>query len=623
MKNLVYTFVLSLLLFSCKTTQEATSVQQPLHTTIDLVNVRDDKVMVSIDPGRFTTDQTIFYIPKIIPGTYKVSDYGKFSEDFKALDYKGRELEVLRRDDNSWLIPKATKLDKVTYWVNDSFDVQGEQNIYSMAGTNILEGENFLLNLHAFVGYFQDLKEQEYRLSITRPSHLIAGSALTVSETLLAPEGDARTDVYNLNRYFEVIDNPIMYATPDTTSFRVQGMDVLLNVYSPTGKYSSSDIKPAMEKMVTAQKKFLGDINTTDKYAILLYLSRGSENNDAGNFGALEHHTSTVVVLEEKMDLKTLNEEMTDIVAHEFFHIITPLSIHSREVHYFDYNNPKMSKHLWMYEGIIEYFAHLFQVNQGLINEQEFFNELMHKINVAQQFDDTVPFTQMSENVLKEEYEESFYNVYFKGALIGMALDIRLRELSGGKTGVLDLMKALTAQYGKNRPFVDNELIPAIVKLTFPEIQEFFDSYVSGTTPIPYEEVFDKVGLEMREGEVPVDFFLKDQANSYIIMNKAGNIFVKSDIELNSFLHDLGLESGDMITSVNGTTYSRDNIYSLLSASQEWKEGDEISMTIQRNGEELTLHAIIAQPTATGMQLVKMPKADNTQIELRYTWLKS
>ena len=87
MKNPVYTLVLSLLLFGCKTTKEATSVEQPLHTIIDLVNVQNDKVMVSIDPGRFTTDQTVFHIPKIVPGTYKVSDYGKFSEDFRALDY--------------------------------------------------------------------------------------------------------------------------------------------------------------------------------------------------------------------------------------------------------------------------------------------------------------------------------------------------------------------------------------------------------------------------------------------------------------------------------------------------------------------------------------------------------
>jgi predicted metalloprotease with PDZ domain len=31
-----------------------------------------------------------------------------------------------------------------------------------------------------------------------------------------------------------------------------------------------------------------------------------------------------------------------------------------------------MSEHLWMYEGVTEYFANLFQINQGLITEEDF-----------------------------------------------------------------------------------------------------------------------------------------------------------------------------------------------------------------------------------------------------------
>lgn len=54
-----------------------------------------------------------------------------------------------------------------------------------------------------------------------------------------------------------------------------------------------------------------------------------------------------------------------------------------------------------------------------------------------------------------------------------MALDIRLRELSNGERGILDLMKDLSERYGKNKPFEDDALIPAIVELTHPEVQQF------------------------------------------------------------------------------------------------------------------------------------------------------
>jgi predicted metalloprotease with PDZ domain len=70
------------------------------------------------------------------------------------------------------------------------------------------------------------------------------------------------------------------------------------------------------------------------------------------------------------MPKEELVKSMMDVVSHEFFHIVTPLTIHSKEIQDFDYNDPKMSEHLWMYEGVTEYFANLFQINQGLIDEE-------------------------------------------------------------------------------------------------------------------------------------------------------------------------------------------------------------------------------------------------------------
>lgn len=622
MKKICYALALAAMTYGCKSTQNITPPDQTVVSTLDLVNVQDDKIMVSVDPGRFSKDTTTFFIPKIVPGTYSTSNYGKYAESLKAYDYKGREMTVIQVDDNSWRIPDAEKLDKVTYWTNDTFDIPGEGGIYSMAGTNIAKDQNYLLNLHGFVGYFEGMKENKYRLEIKRPANMYGGTALRLAETKEGEQDDAKTDIFNMSRYFEVIDNPIMYTTPDTASFKVEDMNVLLHVYSPNQKFSAQDLKPSMERMISAQKNFLGEVDQTQKYAILLYLSDTPGEGDASNFGALEHHTSTVVVLPEMISKEELEKNMIDIVSHEFFHIVTPLGIHSNEIHYFDYNEPEMSKHLWLYEGVTEYFANLFQVNQGLISDEDFYERIYDKIATARNFDDTMPFTVMSENILEDSYKDSYYNVYMKGALIGMALDIRLRELSNGQTGILDLMKRLTAKYGKDRPFEDDKLISEITEMTYPEIQEFFDKYVSGPTPIPYDKFFEKVGLEMVEAQVPVGYFLKDEATPYITLNQAGNIFIRNDVDLNSFHKKLGLENGDMIKSINGTAYSRDNIYDLITTSMAWEEGENVVMVVQRDGEEVTLESTIEQPTAPGMKLVEKPGASDQQIELRYAWLK-
>ena len=622
MKKIIYAVAAIATLVGCKSTQQNTNSDLVV-ANLDLVNVDDDKVMVSVDPGKFTTEETTFYIPKTVPGTYSTDNYGQFIEGVKAIDYKGNELSITKLDDNSWKISNATALDKVTYWVSDSYDIEGEEGVFSPAGTNIKAGENFMLNLHGFVGYFDGMSEKPYQLVIKHPKDLIAGTSLKKVAVGTDEEQTYATDQFNVNRYFEVTDHPIMYSTPDTTSFQLQGMKVKLQVYSPNKAYSVEDIAPKMKEMMQAQKAFLGEIDNTDVYAVLLYLS-DVNGKDAQGFGALEHHTSTTVVLPESMPLERLNETMKDVVSHEFFHIITPLSVHSNEVHYFDYNDPEMSQHLWMYEGVTEYFANLFQVKEGLIDHQAFYDRMSEKITSSKQFDDTMPFTVMSENILDEEYESSYYNVYQKGALIGMSLDIRLRELSNGEMGILDLMKKLSNKYGKDKPFEDEELIPAIVELTYPEIQSFFDTYITGTTPIPYGDFFAKVGVEETESEVQTGVFLKGQ-QPYIDGNpQTKELFFREGIAFNSFLNELGAEPKDVIKSVNGTEYNIENVYGLIMGSRGWKEGDQVTMIIERDGEEKTLEATYKTPTDKETKLQEMElSSDDQRVKLRKAWLEN
>ena len=429
------------------------------------------------------------------------------------------------------------------------------------------------------------MQEETHELLIHHPENLVGATSLSLAKQM--DEEKYVTDQYVTDRYFGIIDNPIMYAEPDTTSFDIQGMKVQLSMYSPNEAYSTEDLKPSLEEMVQAQKAFLGDIDNTPIYTIMLYLS-DMNKPDARGFGALEHHTSTSVVLPESMPLPRLKETMTDVVSHEFFHIITPLNVHSKEVHYFGYNDPDMSKHLWMYEGVTEYFANLFQIDQGLISEEEFYKRMNEKIQTASSFDRTMSFTKMSENILDDPYKDSYFNVYQKGALIGMALDIRLRELSDGEMGILDLMKKLINKYGKDKPFDDEELFDEIVAMTYPEIRNFFDTYVSGNTPLPFDEIFAKVGIERMSKMQKTGYFLDGQTPFINVDQSSGEVFFRKSYPMNSFFKDLGLKPGDVIKSVNGTEYKMDNVRNMIGASMGWQEGDDFKITIKRDDEEMS-----------------------------------
>ncbi|MCJ7465819.1 MAG: peptidase M61 [Maribacter sp.] len=621
MKRIVWIALLGTLLYNCTASKELASADKtPVMAVIDLNNVNDDKVLVEIDPGAFTKDTVSFFIPKTVPGTYSINNYGKYIEGFKALDYKGNELTVSKVDDNTWKIGNGKNLDKVNYLVNDTYDIEKEVDdvVFSPAGTNILKGEDFMLNLHGFIGYFGGLKEVSYEITIKKP----AGLQSTTSLTRKMGGVDPNTEVFLANRYFDVIDNPILYAKPNTASFKLNDITVTLSVYSPTGTYTAQDLIGPMEKMMRAQKAFLGEVNGTKQYNILLYLSTMDEN-DAGGFGALEHHTSTVVVLPEAMPEDRLEQAMVDVVSHEFFHTLTPLNVHSREIQFFDFNDPKMSQHLWMYEGTTEYFANLFQVQQGLIDEAEFYNRIVGKINNSKSFDDSLSFTEMSKNVLNEPYKKNYPNVYEKGALISMALDITLRELSDGKKVILWLMKELSKKYDDTTPFEDDKLIDEIVAMTYPEVRTFFDTYVIGNTPIDYNVYLAKVGLTMGQSLKQTGYFL-DGDIPFIDIDMAGDksIFVRKGIELNSFFKDLGVQGGDIIKSINGIPITLETMRPIIGASFGWTPETDIKMVVERDGKEIEIAGTVGTPTLNVETIQPIEGASERQIQLRNAWLK-
>lgn len=614
MKRIIFSLAFTSVLWSCKTASSSVTAaaKQQIEVTINLNDVKEDKVLVTVVSPKNYTDEVTYSIPKTVPGTYSIDDYGKYIDDLKAYDAKGNVLPVSKTDDNTWNIKNAKSLVKITYLVNDTFDVEKTHEIFSPAGTNIDANKNFMLNMHGFVGYFQDKKDLPYNVTITHPAALWGATSMTDLDI------SATNDKFITPHYAELVENPIMYAKPDYTTFTVDGMEILIGVYSPTGKVTAESITSEMKTMMTAQKNFLGKINTTKKYSVLVYLSSMTEN-DAKGFGALEHPTATTVVFPEMMPKEELVKAMKDVVSHEFFHIVTPLSIHSKEIQYFDYNAPKMSQHLWMYEGVTEYFANLFQINQGLIDEKEFYTRLAEKITRANTMNDTMPFTTMSANVLTQPYKDQYLNVYEKGALIGMCLDIIIREKSNGERGILDLMQKLSSEYGPTKPFNDEELFAKITALTYPEVGHFLTTYVSGPTPIPYETYLAKVGVIKSTEKTPGNVFLKGRV-PYITVNPENKeIIVIPNMELIDFYKSLDLRGGDIILAINEKPYALDTIYEMISESQNWKENDAISVKIKRDGKEQTLKGKVKFPYEEKDSLKAIDSSAN---KVKEAWLK-
>jgi predicted metalloprotease with PDZ domain len=626
--NKLTTAAAALLLVGCATNKSTTNdfaISNPIQTSLNLTEVENDKVPVIINPGRFTTDKVIYRLPRVVQGTYSVSDFGKYIDSFKAIDYSGNTLKVTKVDTNTWEIQNAQQLDKITYLVNDTFDQEkvggiGEEVPFSPSGTNI-EDTNYVLNLHGFIGYFDSLKNNQYKLDVVAPSSFLRTSALQEVASKKSDDGTTITSSYYAPRYFDITDNPMFYGELDVEEFQVGDIKIVLSVYSPTKKHSAEKIKAVMEKMMKAQKSFLGSINSTPRYDIYLYLAGGDETAPKG-FGALEHHTSTVVVLPEVMEDAQLAESMIDVVSHEFFHIVTPLSVHSEDVHYFDYNQPTFSKHLWMYEGVTEYFATLFQVNKDLVSQEEFFSKIMSKMNSASQMNDAMSFTEMSENILEKKYHDQYLNVYQKGALIGMCVDILMREESNGQRGILSLMKELSNKYGKNKPFSDDALIAEITEMTYPSVGEFLTKHVVGGTPINYTDFYKKVGVEIAESKVKTNY-IQNAGTLIVGPDRAKGVVVFTDaVANNSFWAENGAKPGDVIKSVNGTAVTFLTANEVFGKVFRWQPGKAVDVVLEREGKEIPIKTILTQSYTNGKILQPVKDPSPAQKELLNAWLK-
>jgi predicted metalloprotease with PDZ domain len=601
--------------------------------TLDLTKVVDDKLYVELTPPPIKQAEVIFNFPAMIPGTYAIEDYGRFVSNFTVVDKNGKSLPVDKINDNSWKIKNANKAVKISYWVEDSFDTKLKgPEIFQPAGTNIEENKNFIINSSGYFGYIDGLREKPFTLNIIRAEDfygatgLIAlktGEPLTIlSKEILSDVKTKRVDVFQTENYDRLVDSPIMYAKPDTAVITVGNAEVLISSYSPNKKITAKEIAANVQEVLLAQKEYLGGNLPVSKYAFIFYFT----DQPVYSYGALEHSYSSVYYMPEA-SIGDMQQQLRDFAAHEFFHIVTPLTIHSEEIGMFGFNNPKMSRHLWLYEGLTEYFAGNVQVKYGLISPEEYLRVLQGKMLGADQFTDNLAFTELSLGAL-DKHANQYGNVYEKGALISMCLDIKLRDLSNGKYGMQNLVAELGKKYGVSKSFKDEELFAEIVKMTYPEIGEFFTRHVSGTDPLPLTEIFAMVGVEYVKELVSAEYSLGLEQQAIAITQYEGKptLAIGNVDALNEQGKALGFVKDDVLLKING-----DKIPDLgpeLGAfiqkqQQAIGEGKILRYTVSRNNTLVELAAPCQKAERKGKHIIRFAENPTPkQLALRTAWLK-
>jgi predicted metalloprotease with PDZ domain len=482
----------------------AISQTAPLEYYIDLRDRSDDLFHVRLTVENLGPDNAIYQFASTAPGTYQVMDVGRFVQSFQAFDGDGEALETERAAVNQWRIQEPARVRSIEYAIAETWDTPVEVHpIYPMAGTSI-EANHVLFNAHAVVGYPAGLQDAPLHVHLEYPDGWQVGTALE----------RAVDDGFAADDYDHLVDSPILAGELTVANTEVGGAVVEIYTYSKSGGVRSEQLLESMREMLQSASEFLGEL-PVDRYVFLFHFEW-----DGPISGAWEHSYSSEYVLPDITFSEPAGAFITDIAAHEFLHIITPLNIHSEIIEQFNFEQPVPSAHLWLYEGVTEWGAHAMQLRSGLTNLEEHLEVIAGKLQADRQYRADYSLEQLALTSYSDEGQSQYANIYQRGALVGELLDILLLDLSDGESGLRELLQKLMRYYGKGRAFPDCGFYDVVAGMTYPEVQDFFERYVKHAEPLPISEYYGKLGIDVvtdDQGQ-PVEFEVQADASERQLM---------------------------------------------------------------------------------------------------------
>lgn len=565
------------------------------------VSMKDDAFVVDVFVEKLPASVSEFHFTKVAPGTYRNLDFGRLVKEFNAYDEHGGRLKTTRVDSNIYALEMPEKIRRISYVIDDSF---GAVNIFPMGGTGI-EEEMALINTFGVFGYFAGLEGEPVSLRMKQDEDWVIG-------TSLVKDGGK----YIAKNYTEFADAPILTGELTKVHTNVGGIEVGIYVYSSTGVFTADSILAAATGILTAAREFIG-FNAADNYNFLMVFLDGETMNANGfnGYGALEHTTSSAYVLpEQNITLK----QVVDIMAHEFFHVVTPLNIHSDVIANFNFSKPQPTRHLWMFEGVTEWASHIMQLRKGMISLEQYLGTVSQKENMNQnRFKPSYSLEDVGLNSYDgAEGAAQYQNIYMKGANVAGLMDIRLLELTDGKRGLREVIYDLSQEYGKHKYFKDEEFFDIFVDHAEPEIKDFVDRYIRDGQALPYKEYYGKLGVNFHTEPRPAG---TPDLGYGLKLNEKREIVISS---VSESVASMGLEKEDILLEVNEKTFTLQEINGIFQGIISKGIGTEYSYKVKRGEEEKTIALKIVEGTQRFTFTVNKAPSPEQQ-KLRAAWLKN
>ncbi|MCK5087220.1 MAG: hypothetical protein KAQ90_06855, partial [Melioribacteraceae bacterium] len=165
--------------------------------------------------------------------------------------------------------------------------------------------------------------------------------------------------------------------------------------------------------------------------------------------------------------------------------------------------------------------------------------------------------------------------------------------------------------------FPEDKFFDIIVKMTYPEIEDFINNYIGGSEPLPYVEYMAKLGFAYTEEKISDD--TRPTFGTNITVNENGELIL---IGISDEARKFGMADRDVIVMVLEEEVTMKTARGIVQKMYEMNVGDPYEMVVRRDGEEITLNCVLLQ-RKTRHVFEDMKELTPEQQAFRDSWIKN
>ena len=527
---------------------------------------------------------------------YQVRDFAQYVNWVRAKDRSGNPLPVRELDKSRWQISGTERGAIVEYQIYA--DSPGPFNAQ-------LNTHHAFFNLAQLLMYPVDARSAPMTV---RFSHIPAGWHIAT------PLASSSGEEFSATNYDRMVDSPIEVGEFQESDFDEAGGHFRVIVDADSADYDMAKIVAALHRIVAAAISWMND-RPFDTYMFIYHFPRAP----AG--GGMEHAFSTAIDVNADVMRRSL-EPLTSVTAHEFFHLWNVKRIRPQTLEPVDYTKENYTRALWFSEGVTSTAEGMIQLRAGLLDEKQYLYRLGEQITELERR--PAHLTQSAEESSLDAWLEgnSYYHrpdrsvsYYNKGELLGVMLDLEVRDASHGQASLREVLQWMNANYAKKgRFFNDSEGVrEAAEAVSHADLSSFFSRYVAGTDEIPWDDFLRPVGLRVEAVPNTVADAGFTGSRNFDGPMSVGAVTPGSEAER------AGLQVGDTIVELQGKATGRESREALAGL----EPGDTITVKVRsRRGGERELKWKVGSRQEMSYEVKDLELVTAQQRERRTAWLR-